>query len=122
MTETIWKIFYGDGSTYSNLDGSPYDAPSDNVQAIVIRDPTIGRGIVAKCDLYWWVESEQQWFGLMDKLGYGLFDYLRQPGPKKVIFGRTVSNADYDAAIKAAIADPDFPPKSARHPTENFER
>lgn len=115
-----WKIYYGDGSTYSDLDGSPFDASPDNVQVIVMKDEKHGRLLVGKCDMYWWVEEEGEWFGLMDRLGYGLFDYLRQPGPKKVIFGRTTSNEAYDAVIKAAIADPDFPPKSAKAPGEEF--
>lgn len=117
-----WRIYYGDRTTYSSEDGSPFDAPPDNVQAIVFVDPTVGRGIVAKRSIYYWVPEEGQWSGLMDQLGYGLFDYLRQPGARKVIFGRTISNAAYDAVIRQAVTDPDFPVKSANLPGEEFER
>ena len=43
-----WRIYYGDGSTFSSADGAPSDAPSTNVQAIALEaDPTIGRRISA---------------------------------------------------------------------------
>lgn len=36
MTQGLeWKLWYGDGSTFSNLNGTPADAPAYNVQCIV---------------------------------------------------------------------------------------
>lgn len=35
-----WKLYYGDGTTYSNLDGSWIEAPSVGVVCVVVRDPT----------------------------------------------------------------------------------
>lgn len=107
-----WRIYYGDGSTY---DGDPFLAPPDNVQCVVIADPDHGRILRAMKDFYWWIGDE--WYG--GDL-FGLFDYLRQPGPKKVIFARSLSDRQYQATIKAALADPDFLPKSAMAPGERF--
>jgi hypothetical protein len=113
----LWRIYYGDGSTYSNEDGSPFAAPPDNVQAVVYVDKEHGRIINAMRDFYWWVEAENEWWG--GDL-FGVWDYLRQPGPKKVIFARSVNHAQYNAVIKEALATPDFPPKSAIAPGERF--
>ena len=33
-----WVIFYHDGSEYSSLDGSPWDAPRTGVLAIFVKD------------------------------------------------------------------------------------
>ena len=109
----IWRVFYGDDATYSNEDGSPFDAPALNVQCIVHSDPEVGRTIRAKCDFYWLVGDS--WHG-----GdiFGLWDYLTRPGAKKVIFGRSLAPDEYDAVLKAALTDPDFPPKSARREGE----
>lgn len=110
-----WRIYYGDGSTYSNKDGKPFDAPPDNVQAIVFADRDHGRIINAMRDFYWWMGDE--WYG--GDL-FGLFDHLRQPGPRKVLFARSIPNEQYQEIIKTALADPDFPPKSANAPGERF--
>jgi len=101
-----WRIYYGDGSTYDSS-GSPFDAPALDVQAIIIRvnDPanSYGRGLVARFDYYWWVPESQEWFG--GDL-FGLFDYLTNTlGPKRVLFGRTIGNAEHQDIITRALAD-----------------
>jgi hypothetical protein len=113
----LWRIFYTDGSTYSNTDGSPYDAPPDGVQVIVKSDKDNGRFLVAQRDYYWFDHRRQQWFG--GDIG-GFWQHLRKPGPAKVLFGEFVTNEEYQACVSAALADPDFQPKSARHPEEAF--
>lgn len=82
-----WKIFYEDGSTFSNLDGFPEEAPAFGVV-----------GIACQPDLW----------GCGDFVG--LIDYLaHSPGYYKVVrFGRLVANDVYDRVIKACRDDPDF--------------
>jgi hypothetical protein len=113
----LWRIFYTDGSTYSSLDGSPYDAPPDGVQVIVKADADNGRFLVAQRDYYWFDHQRQEWFG--GDIG-GFWQHLRKPGPSKVLFGEFVTNAEYNRCITAALSDPAFNPKSARHPEEVF--
>jgi hypothetical protein len=106
-----WRVYYGDGSTFSNEDGDPSEAPALNVQIIIVRDDDphsqLGRYAVHKFDFYWW--DDPDWFG--GEL-FGLFDYLSRPGHKRVLFGRTVGNADFQAIVDRALADPDFIRKS----------
>ena len=104
-----WKVFYGDGTTFSNLDGSPYDAPRLNVMAIIGPDRFTGRYIVSDKDAYWW--ENDRWFG-GDRRGE--WDYLCRLGPRVVLYGRSVPDEHYNAVISAALKDPTFPPKTAR--------
>jgi len=93
-----FRIYYGDGSTYSDRDGSPYDAPAEDVQIIAIEmDTPQGFGLIhggeseRGCDVYMYRDGT--WFG-SDKNGHGLASYLRELGPRKVIFGRTMTSTD----------------------------
>jgi len=108
----LWRIYYGDGSTFSNEDGDVSQAPALDVQAIVVRHPRVGRIIVTMAHYYWYEDGE--WQGGMDL--FGLFDFLMRSGLVK--FGRTVSNEEFEAAFQKALNDPDFPPKFGRLPGE----
>jgi len=78
-----WRIFYDDGSAFSNEDGTLVDAPAFGVQAVV-------------CDPDLWHGGDF----------VGLIDFLVRKGIVK--FGRLTSNEKYRAAVTAAQNDPDF--------------
>ncbi len=112
----VFKIYYGDGSTYSGL---PESAPVENVQAIVWNDPAkganhIGRVILREYDLYIYSDSIG-WHGT-DKY-YDLIQHLQQGcgpgGVRAVLTGRWIPWEDYQAILQRVHADPDFDPKSA---------
>lgn len=100
-----WKVLYDTGS----CTGSVEDAPGDGVIVIVQEDDDVGREILHRKDFYYWERG--RWFGC-DL--YGLYDYLRRPGWKKVLAGRNVEPRVYHAMMEQARVDPDFPPKTAR--------
>lgn len=106
-----WKIFYGDGSTYSSEDGSPFYAPRLNAQVIVGPDRYTGRYMVSDKDAYWWVIDEERWRG-GDR--HGEFIYMLRRGPRVVLYGEQIDDDAYNSVISAALDDPDFPPKTAR--------
>lgn len=109
----LWRIFYGDCSTFSSADGPADLSPGLDVQAIVQPDPDVGRHVLSRFGYYWLDRGE--WYG--GDL-FGLFDYLQRPGHKVVRFGRTISNARFREIIRAATEDPNFPRKSAWKPDE----
>lgn len=114
-----WCLVYEGGKTYSNEDGSPFDAPGSGVQAVIFADPDIGHGITHGCDCYWY--DKGTWFGLMDKHGWGLMIYMLAPGPKKVVYGTTTSTQrEFQAALALAskVGAERFPPKSAKSTLE----
>ena len=89
-----WRIYYGDGTSYSNEDGDPFYAPSSNVQ-VVVQDGKLQRGK----DAYYW-KPEMGWNGC-DVLG--LHDYLYQYiGPKAVLLGRSIRDDDFWETVKRA--------------------
>jgi len=78
-----WRIYYRDGETFSDEDGSLVDAPAFGVQAIVCEPDVWHAGDIL-----------------------GLVDYLVRIGLVK--FGTLTSNEDYHRAVTAAREDPDF--------------
>lgn len=114
-----WRLYYADGSTYDDLQGSPYDAPPRGLLVIVMRDDEVGRVVLAGADNYAW--KGWGWTRLVPTDALGLADYLGEATaacPSKVVRGATVSNAAFAAAMRRAMTDPDFPLKSATDPSE----
>lgn len=89
-----WKIYYGDGSTFSNENGDPFHAPSHNVQAVNNNGKTRhGK------DAYYW-HRDLGWKGCDIP---GLWDYLLMyVGPKAVLLGRTIRDEDFWEIVKRA--------------------
>lgn len=116
-----WRIYYDDGSTYSDADGPVELAPCTGVLVIVQRDPRVG--VVRWFHKHHYAWDHAQWLGLGDERApgdglWGLVDYLSRPGWKKVLSGRTVPYAAWTSVLNQAMTDPDFQDKSALLPTE----
>ncbi len=103
--EPRWRVYYADGSTYADTDGPVLEAPGLGVQAINFRQPCGTRATARRSDFYWY-DGGTWWGGEI----FGLFDYLARPGPRKVIFGLTLLDEDYQRIRDAAVNDPDFKP------------
>lgn len=108
-----WRVYYGDGSTADDA-VDPFLVPGLDVQAIVQADPDVGRYVLHHKDFYWWVGG--QWH---QGDHFGLWDYLQRPGPKKVVFGRSLDNLSYKAVLSRAMSDPGFAAKSGLRPGES---
>ncbi len=109
-----WKIFYDDGSTFSNEDGEPHEAPALGVQCIVQSNEDIGRYILDGENYYYYENTDWERCDL-----FGLWDYLCRPHPNKVVrFGRNMTTPAWRAIHKLAADDPDFPRKSASYRDE----
>lgn len=123
-----WKIYYGDGSTFSSNDGSPGEAPITNVQVIVQPGKASGRYWQTQSDYYvfWydrWVGTDVA--GVLDFLAYrNLFEWGSEIDAAVIIqravntglvkLGRTMqSKEDYYALLARANEDRDFPTRTA---------
>jgi len=100
----MWRIYYGDGEGFS---GPPSQAPARNVQLIAQSDSENGWVAISGHDYY--VFRGGRWFGV-DL--FGLYDYLIEPGWKRVLFGRTLTSSEYNEVWRQAMSDPDLPPKT----------
>lgn len=118
-----WRIYYDDGSTYSNVDGPVERAPCLGVMVVVQRDRTVEVERLYYKHFYVWSHEYDRWLGLGDQRApgdghFGLYDYLTQPGWKKVLAGRTVPYDLFSRILDRAQQDPDLRLKSAILPTE----
>ena len=87
------SIYYGDGTIYSG--DKP---PARDVQVILQADPERGPYFQSGSDYY--VKRGGAWVGVDI---FGLFDYLLDSG--LVLFGRTITNAEYQAIYRKAKAE-----------------
>ena len=110
-----WKIYYGDGTTFSSKDGEAREAPRRNIQCIVRADDEVGRYIERMNDFYVWCSERNNWKGVDQ---FGLYDYLLYEFFPLVLFGRTITEKEYKALYDRAVSDPDMPTKSAKSPHE----
>lgn len=100
-----YRIYYDGGATY---DGDPFDAPAFGVLVIVEAHAKHGRRLHSHKDYFVWLGD--CWL-CVDFIG--LLDYLAQPGPRKVCFGRMVDDDYFDQVFSQANNDPDFPKRTA---------
>jgi hypothetical protein len=104
-----WRIYYSNGTTFDNTQGSPADAPPTGVICIKQNNRMHGNVVTAFKDFYWW--NHDEWWG-SDQAGF--WQYMFVPGNKVVKFGVSVPSEVFHEIMKVAIADKDFPPKSAK--------
>ena len=94
-----WKIYYGDGSTYSNENGDPFSAQPNDIQ-VIITDGAVQSGKTA----YYW-DPANGWNGCDTP---GLWDHLLMfVGPKAILFGRTIRDDAFWETMKRAIKERD---------------
>lgn len=107
-----WRIYYGDGTTWND---DAFAAPARNVQMIAVADPNHGWYLCRSSDYYWYLADSDTW-----QSGdlFGLFDYLIEPGKKRVLFGRTITNREFEAILTRAYNDPEIPQKTGWQPRE----
>ena len=108
-----WKVYYSDGSTFSNQDGTPWIVPALGVQVIIQADIDHGWETQAHDDYYVWDDRGDgpKWWGVDD---FGMWEYLFiEPGHKRVLSGRRMSRERFSEIFKRAMNDPDFPKKTA---------
>lgn len=108
-----WKIYYENGSAYSNEDGDIFFAPTQGVQIVCFSDEDVGRRMIHRFDYYW-----PTTYGFSGGDLFALYEYLTGLGPKKVFFGKTVSDKTFKEILDKVLCDCYFPPKSAKHTLE----
>jgi hypothetical protein len=111
-----WRIFYNDGSSFSNTDGNPEDAPGGAVLAVVQEDKSVGVLVHQLNDYYVFNEHFGGWCGL-DHIGFT--QYVMRPGLKIIKLAESMSTNRYKRMIANIRKDPNLPSKSANYPWED---
>ena len=139
MVGLRWKLYYGDGDTFSDADGSWEDAPARDVQALVIEHEDVGYEVNEGSDgtihnYIWWPGQPHPW----GTDHYGTLDYLVAVGalaPDEPVdtlsmadlveagvkVGRSISSDRWREVIAAARADDYFPTKQGRTRAERAD-
>lgn len=102
MAVIAWRIYYGDGSTFSDADGSPFAAPRSNVQVIIERDARVGWRWISGYD-YFVLDPERG--GWRETNEFGLFDYLQRAKQPLVLFGRWLTDAEWHRLFTRVKSD-----------------
>ena len=104
-----WKIYYTDGTTYSDEDGDWENAPSHGVVCVVVKDPDYGRFVLNGLNYYYRPNNA----GPLDVAHCNdIVPQLVEQAPW-LKFGTGVSKAHWKEILIKATKDPDFgPPKN----------
>ena len=105
-----WIIYYGDGSTWSDMDGWPEDSPHFNVQVVVVRDQDVGRRLIF--GHAWYLFKDDLWFGVDDTASL-IIQFLQDADKIRAVrAGMIVSPEAFKKIFDMAKTDPDFSVKS----------
>lgn len=97
-----WRIYYEGGATWSDRDSDPFGAPPAGVIALAIELPAGGFLVQQSREAYFW-KPETGWCPC-DLAG--LWDYLLlYRGPKAVLFGRSVRDAEFWETVGRATRE-----------------
>ena len=101
-----WRIYYGDGTTFDNLNGCPSSCSSVNVQAIIVKDGDDRSSVWFGRD--WYVFIDGGWIALKDTSS--LFDYILNDllSMEAVKQGRTIPDENYKEIFNSVMNDKDF--------------
>lgn len=96
----LWRIYYSDGSTFSNEDGAWEDAPDRDVQVVLFRDAMTGWAVRHGGDYFRLAENGA--VVAMDETG--MIDHVvHELGAVKQ--GRMLTQAGFDRVYQQAKAD-----------------
>ncbi len=121
-----WRIYYGDGTTFDNLQGDWLDAPSRGVLCVTSASEETGQRCAQGRNFYvmtdWGEVYGMDWPGLWDLLIQWEHPEAHKPlrdvdldammGPVK--YGEMVPREVFQRIFNRAKHDPDFPQRSAR--------
>ena len=121
IDRSTWKVFYADGSSFTNEDGLPEQAPKCGVLAVVFYNLDNRREIATSKNYYIYDETPifkdepwGTWFAADDA---GYWQYMMRPGKKIVLFGCTVHDFIWRRELGKITAEfPDALPNNVKLP------
>jgi len=89
-----WRIYYEDGSVFTDTDGTAWDAPRLAVQMAVQQDDRVGYKYVSGEDFFYWEPERGGWVSTAQ---WGMHDHLIRAKRPCVLFGRNMDDAAWSA-------------------------
>ena len=99
----LWAIYYGDGTKFTDIDGSPYNAPRTDVQIIAFKNNQMGWEILSQSDYYYYEENGHGWCIAADQ--FNVFDVLTRVKQPLILFGRWLSQDDFRRVVLKMLDD-----------------
>jgi len=96
-----WRVYTASG-VFTSEDGSPWDAPRQDVQIIVQEDDAAGWRIVHSKDYYYFEEERGGWNGGDT---FAMFDHMLRAKSPCLLFGRMLSDEDWKALFSRVKTD-----------------
>jgi hypothetical protein len=112
-TSLKWRIYYGNGEVFSNLDGEAHDAPRVDVQVIVQKDASMGWELISESDLYYY-EEKRRGFYACNPTGSTLWDHLMRAKYPLVLMGRMITEDEYREIVQRVLKELPTPKTSWR--------
>ena len=113
----LWAIYYGDGSIFTDEDGSPFDAPRTNVQIIVEKHPRLGWELFSQSE-YFYYEPETRGFYHADI--FTVFSVLIRSKAPLILFGQMISDEKFEEITLKMLDDLPSPKTSWRRGTPSW--
>lgn len=116
----IWRVYYGDGSTYSNEDGSWDSAPGRRVVCVAMIDPTgvWGRFVRNKHEFYYKADGRDEVLG--SETLAAVQEHVPGIRDTQIKAGGNVWTEEFINIMIAATQDTDFPTSSPRRRASDF--
>jgi hypothetical protein len=108
-----WLIWYGDGSSFSSVDGTAWQVPREDVQVVCVKD--IGCGVLRWHGFDWYCWQGAEWVPHGD---YGMHRYLLTARNPLVIAGYAIPYRKFTKLYSKMLADTRMPDKGANDPRE----
>ena len=115
MLSPDFKIYYLGGRTYV---GAIENAPTNFVLLIIVPDKEHGRRIISGGDVYIYNDANGRW-SATDLLGFT--QEIQLPGLYRIFLGVMAGSDEWNAAMRDARNDPEFPTQTALHYYERKE-
>lgn len=109
-----WKIWYSDGTTYTDQDGLPYDAPKTGAVIIVQEEGRTGWRKLFLQDYFVWSPSLQIWMMQNDAAGV-IMRAVQEPFVV-VVSGTYMRELDFQEILIEADNDEYIRPKKSEPP------
>ena len=92
----MWIVFYDDGTTFSNKDGTPCQAPPAGVIVLLQTDADGKNVLYTQRDYYCWEWRDKNEWVICDQAGYDDYRYNHTGEYKSTLFGRWTTNENYE--------------------------
>lgn len=112
----MWKIYYTDGTSFTDQDGSPEDAPAKGVALVLQQEGRCNRRVLKLRDWYRWCPRHNRWFECDE---YDVLKELDNYGKVVARHGEYMLEADFEKILIASHSDPyieRISPKEPPHP------